>query len=141
AAGGTVLGDRPGGGTAAARAPGGEAGRGDPVRRQRGSGGAGGLVRARGAVGVRLTWLKAAARGRAHAPPMIPIARYGAGLRRIRRLPGLLLFAAHVLVEQRSLFPRGSAERALMVQRPLWSGLALFALAPARVLPRLPRGP
>ena len=87
-----------------------------------------------------MTWLKAAARGRAHAPPMIPIARYGAGLRRIHWLTVLLLFAAYVLIEQRNLFPRGSAERALMVQGHFWTGLAIFAFAIWRVVLRLRDG-
>lgn len=64
-------------------------------------------------------------------------ARYGAGLRRIHWLTVLLLFAAYLLIEQRNLFPRGSASRALMMQGHFWTGLSILLFAVWRVVLRL----
>lgn len=56
-------------------------------------------------------------------------ARYTPSLRRLHWLMALLVLAAYLLIEQRGLFPRGTAERAAMVQGHFWAGLLVFALA------------
>jgi cytochrome b561 len=58
----------------------------------------------------------------------IAIARYAPGLRRLHWLMALLVLAAYLFIEQRGLFPRGSAGRATMMQSHFWAGLLVFAL-------------
>jgi len=70
----------------------------------------------------------------------IPQPRYGAGLRRVHWLSALLVLAVYLLIEQRDIFPRGSAPRANMLQGHFWVGLTIFALAFWRVLLRLRSG-
>lgn len=55
--------------------------------------------------------------------------RYSPALRRLHWLMALLVAAAYLLIEQRGLFPRGSAPRAAMVQGHYWMGLAVLLLA------------
>ena len=57
------------------------------------------------------------------------VARYSPGLRWLHWGMALLVLLAYVLIEQRNLFPRGTAERAAMVQGHFWTGLVLLALA------------
>lgn len=80
----------------------------------------------------------------------VAVARYTRGLRRLHWLMALLVAAAYFFIEQRGLFPRGSAGRAGMMQAHYWMGLAVFVLvlwrlalrrrhgAPA-ITPALPR--
>lgn len=70
---------------------------------------------------------------RVHPAPMDTLSRYAPALRRIHWLTVLLLLAAYLLIEQRNLFPRGSAPRAAMVQGHFWTGLAIFVFAVWRV--------
>jgi cytochrome b561 len=58
----------------------------------------------------------------------LPSARYSPGLRRLHWLMALLVAATYFFVEQRGLFPRGSAGRAGMMQAHFWLGIAVFAL-------------
>ncbi|HWI24129.1 MAG TPA: cytochrome b [Lysobacter sp.] len=58
----------------------------------------------------------------------IAAARYTPGLRRLHWLMTLLVAAAYFFIEQRGLFPRGSAGRAGMMQAHFWMGLAVFVL-------------
>jgi cytochrome b561 len=58
----------------------------------------------------------------------ITAARYTPGLRRLHWLMALLVAAAYFFIEQRGLFPRGSAGRAGMMQTHFWMGLAVFVL-------------
>lgn len=66
--------------------------------------------------------------------------RYVPSLRRLHWLMALLVAAAYLLIEQRGLFPRGSAERAAMVQAHFWTGLTIFALALWRLVLRRRHG-
>ena len=59
--------------------------------------------------------------------------RYSPALRRVHWLMALLVAAAYLLIEQRGLFPRGSAPRAAMVQGHFWVGLSIVLLASWRV--------
>lgn len=59
--------------------------------------------------------------------------RYAPALRRLHWLMALLVAAAYLLIEQRGLFPRGSAPRAAMVQGHYWMGLAILLLAAWRL--------
>lgn len=54
--------------------------------------------------------------------------RYRPGLRRLHWLTAVLVAVAYVLIEQRNLFPRGSGERAAMMQGHYWTGLAIWLL-------------
>ena len=54
--------------------------------------------------------------------------RYSPGLRRLHWLMALLVAAAYLFIEQRGIFPRGSAGRAGMMQSHFWMGIAVFAL-------------
>lgn len=54
--------------------------------------------------------------------------RYAPVLRRLHWLMALLILTAYLLIEQRGLFPRGSAGRAAMMQGHFWAGIAVFAL-------------
>lgn len=54
--------------------------------------------------------------------------RYAPVLRRLHWLMALLILAAYLLIEQRGLFPRGSAERTAMVQGHFWVGISVFLL-------------
>lgn len=58
----------------------------------------------------------------------VPAVRYTPGLRRLHWLMALLVAAAYLFIEQRGIFPRGSAARAGMMQTHFWMGLAVFAL-------------
>lgn len=49
--------------------------------------------------------------------------------RSLHWLMALLIFVAYFLIEQRGLFPRGSAGKAAMVQGHFWTGLTIFVLA------------
>ena len=71
-------------------------------------------------------------------PAMRP--RYSAGLRRIHWLTALLVAAAYLLIEQRGLFPRGSAGRSAMMQGHFWAGLLVFASAVWRIALRRRHG-
>ncbi|MBV2208156.1 MAG: cytochrome b [Thermomonas sp.] len=55
--------------------------------------------------------------------------RYAPTLRRLHWLMAVLILLAYVLIEQRGLFQRGSAERAMMVQGHYWMGISIFVLA------------
>ncbi len=63
-------------------------------------------------------------------------ARYSPALRRMHWLMAILVALAYLLIEQRGLFPRGSAERAAMLQGHFWTGLTILALAAWRLLLR-----
>lgn len=56
------------------------------------------------------------------------VARYTPGLRRLHWLMALLVGAAYLFMEQRDIFPRGSAGRMGMMQVHYWVGLSVFAL-------------
>lgn len=64
------------------------------------------------------------------------VARYSPGLRWLHWGMALLVALAYLLIEQRNLFPRGTAERAAMVQGHFWTGLAILALAVWRLVLR-----
>ncbi len=66
--------------------------------------------------------------------------RYSPALRRLHWLMALLIALAYVLVEQRGLFPRGSAPRAAMMQGHYWTGLSILLLAAWRLRLRLRDG-
>ncbi|WP_411833808.1 cytochrome b [Pseudoxanthomonas mexicana] len=66
--------------------------------------------------------------------------RYAPTLRRLHWLMALLILAAYLLIEQRGLFPRGSAGRAAMVQGHFWAGIAVFVLVWWRLLGRRRHG-
>lgn len=55
--------------------------------------------------------------------------RYASVVRRLHWLMALLVLAAYLLIEQRGLFPRGSAGRVAMVQGHFWLGIGVFVLA------------
>ncbi|HVI57921.1 MAG TPA: cytochrome b [Luteimonas sp.] len=59
--------------------------------------------------------------------------RYSAALRRLHWLMALLVAMAYLLIEQRGLFPRGSAPRAAMVQGHYWMGLSILLLVAWRL--------
>lgn len=59
--------------------------------------------------------------------------RYSPALRRLHWLMALLVGLAYLLIEQRGLFPRGSAPRAAMVQGHYWMGLSILLLAAWRL--------
>lgn len=65
--------------------------------------------------------------------------RYTGSLRLLHWLMALLVLAAYVLIEQRGLFPRGSAPRAAMVQGHFWMGLSILVLAFWRIAERARR--
>jgi len=67
-------------------------------------------------------------------------ARYSPGLRRLHWLMALLVAAAYVFIEQRGIFPRGSADRTGMLQSHFWMGIAVFALVPWRLALRRRHG-
>ncbi|MBS0457626.1 MAG: cytochrome b [Proteobacteria bacterium] len=54
--------------------------------------------------------------------------RYSPGLRRLHWWMALLIVAVYIAMEQRGIFPRGSAGRAGMMQAHYWLGLLVFAL-------------
>ena len=58
----------------------------------------------------------------------LAVVRYAPGLRRLHWLMALLVLAVYLFVEQRGLFPRGSAGRAAMMQSHFWTGLLVFVL-------------
>ena len=62
--------------------------------------------------------------------------RYSPALRRLHWLMAVLVLAAYLLIEQRGIFPRGTAQRAAMVQGHFWAGIAVFLLAWWRLLAR-----
>ena len=66
--------------------------------------------------------------------------RYVPTLRRLHWLMALLILAAYLLIEQRNLFPRGSAPRAAMVQGHFWTGITIFLLAWWRLASRVRNG-
>lgn len=66
--------------------------------------------------------------------------RYSPALRRLHWLMALLVAAAYLLIEQRGLFPRGSAPRAAMVQGHFWLGLSVLLLVVWRLRLRLRDG-
>lgn len=68
------------------------------------------------------------------------VRRYSPGLRRLHWLMALLILAAYLLIEQRGLFPRGSTERAAMVQGHFWAGISVFVLVWWRLLARRRHG-
>lgn len=55
--------------------------------------------------------------------------RYTPLQRGLHWLMAALILAGYLLIEQRGLFPRGSAERAAMVQGHFWVGILVFWLA------------
>ena len=59
--------------------------------------------------------------------------RYPAPLRTLHWLMALLVLAVYLLIEQRGLFPRGSAGRSAMMQGHFWAGLLVFAFAVWRI--------
>jgi superoxide oxidase len=61
------------------------------------------------------------------------ISRYHPGLRRLHWLMAVLVLAAYLLIEQRGLFPRGTPQRAAMVQAHFWVGLSILLLAAWRL--------
>ena len=67
-------------------------------------------------------------------------ARYSPTLRRLHWLMAVLILAAYLLIEQRGLFPRGSAARTAMVQGHFWSGIAIFVLVWWRLASRVRTG-
>ena len=69
-----------------------------------------------------------------------PRPRYAGSVRLLHWLMAVLVLAAYVLIEQRGLFPRGSAERAAMVQGHFWAGLSILVLAFWRIAERARRG-
>ena len=62
--------------------------------------------------------------------------RYTPTLRRLHWLMAALVLAGYLLIEQRGLFPRGSAGRAAMVQGHFWVGILVFALVWWRLVRR-----
>lgn len=54
--------------------------------------------------------------------------RYAPTLRRLHWLMAVLILVAYVLIEQRGLFPKGTPERAMMVQGHYWMGISIFLL-------------
>ena len=62
--------------------------------------------------------------------------RYTPTLRRLHWLMALLVLAGYLLIEQRGLFPRGSGERAAMVQGHFWTGILVFVLVMWRLARR-----
>ncbi|WP_306581951.1 cytochrome b [Dokdonella sp.] len=66
--------------------------------------------------------------------------RYAPTLRRLHWLMALLILVTYVLIEQRGLFPRGSAGRSAMMQGHFWSGIAIFLLAWWRLVSRKRNG-
>ena len=62
--------------------------------------------------------------------------RYTPTLRRLHWLMAILVLAGYLLIEQRGLFPRGSAGRSAMVQGHFWVGLLVFVLVWWRLLRR-----
>ena len=69
-----------------------------------------------------------------------PAPRYAPTLRRLHWLMALLVLAAYLLIEQRGLFPRGSAARTAMVQGHFWSGISIFVLVWWRLASRVRTG-
>lgn len=70
----------------------------------------------------------------------LPANRYTPGLRRLHWLMAVLVAAAYLLIEQRGLFPRGSAGRAGMMQGHFWVGLSILLLALWRLRMRVRHG-
>lgn len=66
--------------------------------------------------------------------------RFTSTQRRLHWLMALLVAAAYVLIEQRGLFPRGSVNRAAMMQGHFWTGLTIFGLACWRLVIRRRHG-
>jgi cytochrome b561 len=66
-----------------------------------------------------------------------PMSRYPAGLRRLHWLTVLLVAAAYLLIEQRGLFPRGSAGRNAMMQGHFWTGVSILAFTAWRIALRV----
>ena len=66
--------------------------------------------------------------------------RYAPLLCRLHWLMAFLVLAAYLLIEQRGLFPRGSAARAAMVQGHFWAGIGVFALVWWRLAGRVRHG-
>ena len=62
--------------------------------------------------------------------------RYTPTQRGLHWLMALLVLAGYLLIEQRGIFPRGSAERSAMVQGHFWVGIVVFALVWWRLLRR-----
>ena len=58
-----------------------------------------------------------------------PDPRYAPTLRRLHWLMAALVLAAYLLMEQRDIFPRGSAGRGGMMQGHFWAGILVFWLA------------
>jgi cytochrome b561 len=56
-------------------------------------------------------------------------ARYPTGLRRLHWLMAALVLLVYVAIDQRGLFPRGTAGRSGMMQSHFWLGLSIVALA------------
>ncbi len=67
-------------------------------------------------------------------------ARYSPGLRRLHWLMALLVGAAYLFMEQRDIFPRGSAGRMGMMQVHYWVGLSVFVLVVWRLALRRRHG-
>jgi cytochrome b561 len=66
--------------------------------------------------------------------------RYTLSVRLLHWLMALLVLAAYLLIEQRGLFPRGSAGRAAMMQGHFWVGLSILVLAFGRIAERARHG-
>lgn len=66
----------------------------------------------------------------------LPRSRYTPTLRRLHWLMAVLVLVGYLLIEQRGIFPRGSAQRSAMVQGHFWVGILVFALAWWRLLRR-----
>lgn len=55
--------------------------------------------------------------------------RYAPVLRRLHWLMAVLILVAYVCIEQRGLFPKGTAGRTVLVQGHYWAGISVFLLA------------
>ena len=70
----------------------------------------------------------------------MPRPRYTPALRRLHWLMAVLVALAYLLIEQRGLFPRGSAGRIAMMQGHFWVGISIFLLVWWRVKLRVCAG-
>ena len=66
--------------------------------------------------------------------------RYAPVLRRLHWLMAALVAAGYLLIEQRGIFPRGSAGRAAMFQGHYWVGISILMLALWRLFARRKHG-
>ena len=71
---------------------------------------------------------------------MTVVVRYAPVLRRLHWLMAVLVAVGYLLIEQRGIFPRGSAGRFAMFQGHYWVGISIFLLALWRLLARRKHG-